>query len=57
MHVTAQDMGYDMIIGGDLLTKLKIDISYSQMAINWEGSTVPVKDKDVAMEESMHIED
>ena len=38
---------YDMIIGSDLLSELKIDLLYSQKAIVWDNSVVAMKDRGI----------
>ena len=36
-------IGYDMIIGRDLLNELKIDVRFSDGIIKWEDQVVPMK--------------
>ena len=36
-------IGYDMIIGRDLLTKLNIDVRFSDKTIKWEDQLIPMK--------------
>ena len=38
---------YDMIIGADLLSELRIEINYNTQRIIWEGIEIPMKDKHV----------
>ena len=38
---------YDMIIGADLLSELKIDLSYTTNRMTWEGVEIPMKEKHV----------
>ena len=40
----ASAMGYDMIIGRDLLTKLGIDIKFSSGTLKWEDTEIPMRD-------------
>ena len=39
-----EDLGYDFIIGRDLMSKLGIDISFEKEMITWEGTEVPMRD-------------
>ena len=42
-HV-AEDLGkYDIIVGGDLLKAIGMDIKYSTMTISWGSTEVPMK--------------
>ena len=44
-HLTnSEDLGYDMILGRDIMTKLGIDLSFDKSGIMWEGSTIPMRD-------------
>ena len=45
-HVTKTLGAYDMIIGRDLMEFLGINIRFSDRVIEWEGATMPFKDKD-----------
>jgi hypothetical protein len=38
------DLGYDMIIGRDLLGQLGIIIDYKNNLIDWEGTKIPMRD-------------
>ena len=46
MHVTKNELNYDMIIGRDLLSELGIDIMYSKNLIEWDHKTVPFRNRD-----------
>ena len=55
LHV-AEDMGaYDMIIGRDILSFLKIDIQFSNQTVVWEGREMPFKPIDASIETDYHI--
>ena len=47
-HVDSQSkpssMGYDMIIGRDLLYKIGIDIKFSSGTLKWEDTEIPMRD-------------
>ena len=36
-------IGYDMIIGRDLLSELNIDVRFSDGTIKWEDQVIPMK--------------
>ena len=40
----SKDLGYDMIVGRDLLLELKIDVSFNKKMVNWEGIEIPMRD-------------
>ena len=44
LHKNAQ---YDMIIGADLLSELKMEINFNTQPIIWEGIEIPMKDKHI----------
>ena len=50
-HITNQKSNYDIIIGQDLLSQLKIDIKFSTMSINWDDAVVPMKPDHWGMED------
>jgi hypothetical protein len=51
MHVgTLENVHYDMIIGNDLLERLKIDLKYSTATIEWDGAEIPMKSRDATIE-------
>ena len=39
-----KNIGYDIIIGRDLMQALKIDISFQNETICWEGIEIPMRD-------------
>ena len=43
LHVTRVDMGYDMIIGMDILTELGIEILNSMGSIKWDEVEIPTR--------------
>ena len=44
-HVTDyEDLGYDMILGRDIMTQLGINLSFDKSVIHWEGTEVPMRD-------------
>ena len=38
------DLGYDMVIGRDIMYKLGMDISFEHKNISWEGIVIPMRD-------------
>ena len=57
VHVTRNEMGYDMIIGMDLLTQLKIDILNSSQTILWDTAEIPMRPRDATLEDAYFIAD
>ena len=57
MHVTPNKMGYDMIIGRDLLEDLGIDIKFSSQTIEWDFAEIPMRPKESLLSDSYHIND
>jgi hypothetical protein len=58
MHVSTLDnVQYDMIIGNNLLERLKIDIKYSTSTVDWDGLEIPMRSRDATPEESYIIND
>ncbi len=58
MHVgTLENVHYDMIIGNDLLERLKVDLKYSTATIEWDGAEIPMKSRDATIEDSYYIHD
>jgi hypothetical protein len=58
MHVgTLENVHYDMIIGNDLLERLKIDLKYSTATIEWDGAEIPMKSRDATIADSYFIQD
>ena len=48
-HVTDADMGYDMIMGIDLLRELRIGILNSTQSIEWDSVEIPMRPSDATM--------
>lgn len=40
----AEDLGYDVILGRDLLLNLKMNISFEHEVVSWEGIDIPMRD-------------
>ena len=38
------DLGYDMVIGRDIMYKLGVDISFEHKTMSWEGIVIPMRD-------------
>ena len=56
LHVAPQQMvTYDMIIGRDLLSFLKIDIKFSDQVIEWDEAVMPFKPYDATELDAFHI--
>ena len=43
LNENEEGIGYDMIIGRDLLNQLNINIRFSDGTIKWEDQVVPIK--------------
>ena len=39
----AKDLGYDMIIGRDLLSKIGMNINFKNSVVQWESTEIPMK--------------
>ena len=50
-HVTPNEMGYDMIIGRDLLQELGID------SISWDEAEIPMRPQNTSLQDSYYIND
>jgi len=57
MHVTKSLGPYDMIIGRDILRFLKIDITFSEEIVKWDGAEMPFKDGDASVKEAHYAAD
>ena len=42
--VDKESLGYDLILGRDLLLDLKMEISFDKRSISWEGIDIPMRD-------------
>ena len=56
-HVAAKVGNYDMIIGRDLLTELKMDFLFSSQTTKWDEISIPMKSIDATLEDSFYISD
>ena len=57
LHVTKNLGAYDMILGRDFMSDLGIDIKFSDMTVEWDGHSIPLKNSDATVEESYYIPD
>ena len=51
VHVTDQNMGYDLILGIDLLREISIDILPSRDVITWDDAEIPLRPRDITAKE------
>ena len=42
-HVFDEECGYDLILGGDFLKKVGINLKYDTLEVEWFGNTVPME--------------
>ena len=42
--IDSKDVGYDMILGRDIMLQLKMDVSFAQKSVSWEGISIPMRD-------------
>ena len=54
MYVAA-DLGYDIIIGRDLLTELGIIIDFKNNVSIWDNAEVPMKERECTIDSAFHI--
>lgn len=40
----SKDLGYDMIVGRDLMIELKINLSFDKRMVTWEDISIPMRD-------------
>ena len=57
VHLTDQDMKYDMIMGRDLLQELGININFKNMTLEWEDHAIEMKSVDATEQTSFAIAD
>ena len=57
LHMSSSLGAYDMIIGRDILSDLGIKFDFSDMTMEWDGSSIPMKDSDASMMESYFVAD
>ena len=51
----AKDLGYDMILGRDLLHELGIILDFSRDISIWDRAEVPMKQRDCTIDDSFHV--
>jgi hypothetical protein len=56
-NVLDTNIGYDMIIGTDLMSELGFTLNFSTHTIEWDEAYMPFKSRDVTLEEAFGIED
>lgn len=44
---------YDLIIGRDLMEDIELDIKFSDMTINWQGASIPMKNPELLKAENL----
>jgi len=57
MHVAKSLGPFDMIIGRDILSFLKINIKFADEMIDWDGAEMPFKDGDTSIKEACYVAD
>jgi len=57
VHVTSNDMKYNMIIGRDLLEELGINIKFFTKTIVWQHCEIPMKGRKCMISDSYYIND
>ena len=57
IHVAKTLGSYDMIIGRDIMSELRIDLKFSTQEIEWDDSQIPFKDVDASISEAYHVDD
>ena len=55
VHVTPNNMSYDMIIGRDLLSTLGIIIDFDNQMIEWQGPRIPMRDVDEDPKDHVYV--
>ena len=55
VHVTKDLGNYDMIIGRDLISDLKMEINFNDNILVWDEHSIPLKDRDAPMKDAYHI--
>jgi hypothetical protein len=56
-NVLSTPIGYDMIMGIDLMTELGLKLNFKDACIEWDEASMPFKSCDATLESSFHIED
>ena len=57
LHLSTSLGAYDMIIGRDILSGLGIKFDYSDMTMEWDGSSIPMKDSEANEHEAFHVQE
>ena len=57
VHVSKTLNSYNMIIGRDILSKLRIDIHFSTLTCTWDSRTIPMRESSVLPEQSYLVEE
>ena len=57
LHITPNMGAYDMILGRDILSDLKINLQFSDNTVVWDQSSIPMKDPHSVEQEVYHIDD
>jgi hypothetical protein len=50
-------IGYDMIVGTDLMADLGIKLNFQDSSIEWDEAPMPFKDKDAKIKTDLYIDD
>lgn len=56
-NVLSTPIGYDMIMGTDLMTELGLKLNFKDACIEWDEASMPFKSRDATLESSFNIED
>ena len=57
LHVSENLGAYDMIIGRDILSDLGVKFDFTDMSVEWDRMSIPMKDSEATEEESFHVPD
>ena len=57
LHVSSSLGAYDMIIGRDILAGLGIKFDFSDMTMEWDNSSIPMKDGDAGEQQAYFVQD
>ena len=57
VYLTDRPMGYDMIVGRDLLAELGIVLDFQQQVIQWDESEISMKEHDCKIATHFHVND
>ena len=56
-HLLPTTTGYDMIIGTNFMSELVLKLNLQDACVEWEGASMPFKDRDAIFETAFHVED